>query len=109
MCFRLDSSHIIPWWVGSCSVAYIVIIVVCLIVVMIILISFRGTEPSSICSNTTITRSLLGDVFRLLKSESCDWQEIGRALNVEYDFRQGLLQQGVMTSNKDKLEVVLNN
>ena len=28
---------------------------------------------------------------------------------MEYDFRQGLLQQGVMTSNKDKLEVVLNN
>ena len=28
---------------------------------------------------------------------------------MEYDFRQGLLQQGVMTSNKDKLEAVLNN
>ena len=48
-------------------------------------------------------------MFRLLKPKSCDWQKIGRALNVEYDFRQGLLQQGVMTSNEDKLESVLNN
>ena len=28
---------------------------------------------------------------------------------MKYDFRQGLLQQGVMTSNEDKLEAVLNN
>ena len=28
---------------------------------------------------------------------------------MEYDFRQGLLQQGVMTSDEDKLEAVLNN
>ena len=27
---------------------------------------------------------------------------------MKYDFRQGLLQQGVMTSNEDKLEAVLN-
>ena len=28
---------------------------------------------------------------------------------MRFDFRQGLLQQGVMTSNEDKLEAVLNN
>ena len=48
-------------------------------------------------------------MFRLLKKKSCDWQEIGRALKVEYNFRQSLLKQGVMTSDEDKLEAVLNN
>ena len=28
---------------------------------------------------------------------------------MEYDFRQSLLKQGVMTSDEDKLEAVLNN
>ena len=48
-------------------------------------------------------------MFHLLKPKSSDWQKIGRTLNVKFDFRQSLFKQGGMTSDEDKLEVVLNN
>ena len=56
-----------------------------------------------------ISQPELGDVFRLLEQRSHDWRKIGRGLNVKYDFCQNLLEQGVMTSNEDKLKAVLNN
>ena len=101
----------------ECRVVYIVIIVVCLMV---------SNEPStSTISHTTITAIppvtgepststirhtlQLRNVHHLLVPKSCEWDRIGCGLGVDFNFREGLLRDGVQRTNDNKLEAVLNN
>ena len=49
----------------------------------------------------------LYDVYQLLKSKANRWDEIGKGLRVDFNFRQTLQDQGLMTSVGSKLENVL--
>ena len=49
----------------------------------------------------------VADVYRLLKRRSVEWDSFGRELRVDWDFREGLRQEGGTTSNNNKLERVL--
>ena len=48
-------------------------------------------------------------MFGLLKQQSFNWDSIGEGLGVSYGFRQCCLKEGIMTSEQQKLEAVLNN
>ena len=47
------------------------------------------------------------DDFSILKKISVKWNEIGEGLDVDYNYRQGLVKDGVMSSYDEKLEKVL--
>ena len=57
----------------------------------------------------TQTHPQLRDVYCLLKPKSYDWHVIGGHLGVEFGFREGLLRDGGLRTNDNKLEAVLNN
>ena len=50
----------------------------------------------------------LYDVFDVLRDRAYEWDSIGQELKVPFGYRQELLGKGVMTSDKNKLESVLN-
>ena len=50
----------------------------------------------------------LEDVLDQLKRKSCKWYKIGVGLKVDHDFRQCQLKKGIMTSDLERLEAVLN-
>ena len=51
---------------------------------------------------------MLNDVYRCLRKYANDWDEIGRALNVDHSYRSSLRSQGLATEDKCKLESVLD-
>ena len=83
-----------------------VIIVVCLMSVVTVLIPPTGTESFSSAIRHT---PQLRDVHRLLVPKSSKWDRIGCGLGVDFNFREGLLRDGGMRTDDNKLEAVLNN
>ena len=50
----------------------------------------------------------LYDVFDVLRDRAYEWDSIGRELKVRLGYRQELSRKGVMTTEENKLESVLN-
>ena len=48
------------------------------------------------------------DIFRLLESQSHEWNAISRELRVPFSFREGLIKTGLMYSDDNKLEQVIH-
>ena len=50
----------------------------------------------------------LKDVFKILRSKSAQWDEIGRQLDVQFDFRRSLHKDSSL-SPEQRLETVINH
>ena len=75
-----------------------------------VLISSTGTEPFSRHFSSTFRHTpQLRDVHRLLVPKSHEWYRTARYLGVDFSFREGLLRDGGLKTNDNKLEDVLNN
>ena len=73
--------------------------------VVTVLTSSTGTKSLSCTIRHTLR---LEDVHPLLVPKSCEWDSIGRCLKVDFNFRKGLLRDGIQMTNDSKLEYVLN-
>lgn len=46
-------------------------------------------------------------MYQLLKKKSCNWDNIGRELGVNFAFREQLQKEGSLTTPESKLEAVI--
>ena len=68
-----------------------------------VLLPFSASQKQS----GPVTKVDVADAYRFLKRRSVEWDSFGRELGVDWDFREGLRQEGGTTSNNNKLERVL--
>ena len=74
--------------------------------VVTVLISPTGSESAS---STIRHTPQIRDIHCLLVAKSNEWNSIGSCLGVGLNFREGLLRDGGLRTNDNKLEAVLNN
>lgn len=47
------------------------------------------------------------DLFKLLKTKSCHWDDMAGELHVDFNFRQEVMKEGTISNSDNKLEKVL--